>query len=257
MQFNVMGQALVASAPLIVSDTINYLTARFHFKSPDWKGLTKWAHFKQGDTVHDVQLVDDGIPAEAGLNLPAGRWEVYLHGNEVEDGQVMTRITTNSAEIQVQQSGVLDGEPLPITPPSFGEQLEARVQALEENGGGSGEGGEDGEDGVTFTPSVSASGVISWTNDGDLPNPDPVSIKGPQGPAGEQGPQGETGETGPRGPQGPQGETGETGPRGPAYVLTDTDKQAIVDAVLASQTTEDWTFTLEDGSTVTKKVVLA
>lgn len=38
--------------------------------------------------------------------------------------------------------------------------------------------GNPGADGVTFTPSVSAAGVISWTNDGDLPNPDPVDIKG-------------------------------------------------------------------------------
>lgn len=38
--------------------------------------------------------------------------------------------------------------------------------------------------GTTFTPSVSEAGVISWTNDGGLPNPDPVDIKGP---AGEDG----------------------------------------------------------------------
>lgn len=35
-----------------------------------------------------------------------------------------------------------------------------------------------GKDGVTFTPSVSEEGILSWTNDGDLPNPDPVNIKG-------------------------------------------------------------------------------
>lgn len=35
--------------------------------------------------------------------------------------------------------------------------------------------------GVTFIPSVSAEGVISWTNDGDLENPEPVNIKGEQG----------------------------------------------------------------------------
>ena len=35
--------------------------------------------------------------------------------------------------------------------------------------------------GVTFIPSVSPEGVISWTNDGDLTNPDPKNIKGPKG----------------------------------------------------------------------------
>lgn len=67
-------------------------------------------------------------------------------------------------------------------------------------------GGTAGEDGATFTPSVSAAGVISWTNDKGLPNPTPVNIKGPQGPA---------------------------------YTLTAADKAEIVDDVLAALPT--WT----------------
>ena len=45
-----------------------------------------------------------------------------------------------------------------------------------------------GADGVTFTPSVSAAGVISWSNDGNRPNPSPVDIKGPPGAKGDPGP---------------------------------------------------------------------
>lgn len=41
--------------------------------------------------------------------------------------------------------------------------------------------GEEGADGTTFYPSVSSEGVISWTNDGEKPNPEPAIIKGPQG----------------------------------------------------------------------------
>ena len=41
-----------------------------------------------------------------------------------------------------------------------------------------------GDNGATFTPSVSTSGVISWTNDKGLSNPATVSIKGPKGDAG-------------------------------------------------------------------------
>ena len=108
--------------------------------------------------------------------------------------------------------------------------------------------GPAGADGTTFTPSVSAAGVISWTNDGGKQNPSPVNIKGPQGPQGETGATGATGATGPagadgttftpsvssagviswtndggkqnpspvniKGPQGPQGETGATGATG-------------------------------------------
>lgn len=35
-----------------------------------------------------------------------------------------------------------------------------------------------GQNGATFYPSVSADGVLSWTNDRGLPNPAPVNIKG-------------------------------------------------------------------------------
>lgn len=44
--------------------------------------------------------------------------------------------------------------------------------------------GKDGMNGATFTPAVSKDGVLSWTNNNGLPNPEPVSIKGPPGDAG-------------------------------------------------------------------------
>lgn len=56
--------------------------------------------------------------------------------------------------------------------------------------------GAKGEDGTTFTPSVSAAGVISWTNDGGLENPASVSIKGAAGAKGDKGDRGEPGAPG-------------------------------------------------------------
>ena len=44
-----------------------------------------------------------------------------------------------------------------------------------------------GGSGATFTPSVSVDGIISWTNDKGLENPESVNIKGPQGPQGVPG----------------------------------------------------------------------
>ena len=55
-------------------------------------------------------------------------------------------------------------------------------------------GGQSGSNGYTFIPQVSPEGIISWTNNGELPNPDPVNIMGPEGPAGKQGPQGPAGQ---------------------------------------------------------------
>lgn len=72
--------------------------------------------------------------------------------------------------------------------------------------------GTDGKDGTTFTPSVSAAGDLSWTNDGGKANPAPVNLKGPQGATG---------------PQGPTGATGPQGAPGADYTLTDADKTEI------------------------------
>lgn len=54
--------------------------------------------------------------------------------------------------------------------------------------GDPGAAGVKGDTGPYFTPSVSAEGVISWSNNGGLANPPDANIKGPQG---EQGPTGE------------------------------------------------------------------
>lgn len=66
--------------------------------------------------------------------------------------------------------------------------------------GEKGDQGDLGPRGATFTPSVDMeTGLLSWTNDAAMPNPEPVDIRGPQGERGEKG---ETGA------QGPKGDTG-------------------------------------------------
>lgn len=47
--------------------------------------------------------------------------------------------------------------------------------------GPKGEDGTDGANGVTFTPIVSEDGVLTWTNDGGLTNPEALKIKGDKG----------------------------------------------------------------------------
>lgn len=91
--------------------------------------------------------------------------------------------------------------------------------------GAPGKDGAPGADGTTFTPSVSAAGDLSWTNDGGKANPATVNLKGPQGDTGPTGPQGETG------PQGPTGATGPQGPQGPAGDNANVTKDAVVAAL--------------------------
>ncbi len=70
--------------------------------------------------------------------------------------------------------------------------------------GPAGADGTPGQDGTTFTPSVSAAGVLSWTNDGGKQNPASVSIRGPAGTPGQDG------SAGPAGADGAPGQDGTT-----------------------------------------------
>lgn len=65
-----------------------------------------------------------------------------------------------------------------------GEPGEAGTPGRDGADGTDGQNGEPGQDGTTFTPSVSADGILSWTNDGGKENPASVNIKGPAGEAG-------------------------------------------------------------------------
>lgn len=53
--------------------------------------------------------------------------------------------------------------------------------------------GPRGKEGYYYTPSVNKEGIISWTNNGNLTNPNPISIKGPQGNQGIKGDKGDRG----------------------------------------------------------------
>jgi hypothetical protein len=94
--------------------------------------------------------------------------------------------------------------------------------------------GERGPRGYTFKPSMSSAGVLSWSNDGQLTNPQAVSLIGPTGPAGPAGVAGV--------------HIGTTPPSDPSITVW-IDPSGQPDTA-----TETWVFTLEDGSTVEKQV---
>lgn len=54
----------------------------------------------------------------------------------------------------------------------------------------------DVKDGATYTPHLSENGILTFTNDRGLPNPEPVDITGPAGKDGAAGPAGQRGERG-------------------------------------------------------------
>lgn len=128
---SVNGQVLTIAQPVIAADSVDYLTARFSF-SEDWTGADKFAFFAKAgheDDPAEILLIDDEITADAHLNLPAGRWNVWLVGLRTEGAEVTQRITTTVAEIRVQLSGVRNAEPFPGEAGSAGEQIVAQAIA--------------------------------------------------------------------------------------------------------------------------------
>lgn len=165
----VHGQTLRINASGVVADTINYLTARFTFQTSDWGGLEIWAHFAKGEDTYDIRLDDGQITQDMRLNLSAGKWRLYLHGNRYDGGTVIQRVTTEVKTIEVAPTGTLDGEPFPEMPASETERILARLARLEA-GGSIGSMDitveDDGEGNVTIKNAVTGE-LVEITDDGE------------------------------------------------------------------------------------------
>ena len=122
MEFYVSGQSLKMFTPVTAADSLKYLTAQFHFTDDDWDGYTRWAHFRSGETVYDIELDGENcITEEDALNLTAGEWEIYLTGTKDA-----ARLTTIVVILTVKESGLIDA-PLHVLPQSVAEQIDAKA----------------------------------------------------------------------------------------------------------------------------------
>ncbi len=132
MRFYVNKQNLQLSHHLpLVSDTMNYLEAELMIQGDGWDDLEKWLHFKQGETVYDFKLdKDNKITQSAGLNLPAGQWEVYLHGERKSGGAVVQRVTTDCCLLEVEQFGQMEGAEGPIPTEKGNSYLETESKRV-------------------------------------------------------------------------------------------------------------------------------
>lgn len=123
------------------------------------------------DTLGGVK-VGNGLEIEADGKLKAKAQEINIGPDMMKDE------TTNTIS---DKREVLYFEEMPEGGlPTEGVKNGA-VAIIDDGEGGLPSGGGSG---TTFIPSVSDAGVISWTNDGGKPNPDPVKIMGANGVAG-------------------------------------------------------------------------
>ena len=126
LEFYIAGQSMKMYSPVIAADSLNYLTARFHFTGSEWEGYTRWAHFRKGETVYDLALDENNtITEDKALNLTIGEWEIYVTG-----AKSSSRLTTVVVIVTVKASGLIDA-PLHVIPMSVAEQVDSKAsQAL-------------------------------------------------------------------------------------------------------------------------------
>ena len=121
----IRGQRLMLRTPIVVADSINYLTAKFTFY-PDWTGRTVTAYFVCGDKAITAELTDGEITAAQGINLTAGRWELKLSGIKGD-----SRVTAGPVQFDVLPFGATEGE-LPDISLTQYEQLLAKIGDMDE-----------------------------------------------------------------------------------------------------------------------------
>lgn len=213
-------------------DSVHYTT------DEEWEGFTLYGVFSNGKHIYYTSC-------EAGVTvIPAGVLErsgmIYI-GLMGENGT--KRITSSLLPYRLGKgsdpNGIADAGKID----SLVSRLEKVLGEMDLTGAV--------VRGATFIPAVSDEGIISWTNNQDLKNPESKSIKGPKGDKGDpfiytdftpeqlaglKGPKGEKGDPfvysdftsqqleglkGPKGDkggiglQGQKGDKGDTGPQGP------------------------------------------
>ena len=121
----IRGQRLMLRTPIVVADSINYLTAKFTF-DPDWTGRTVTAYFVCGDKAITAELTDGEITAAQGINLTAGRWELKLSGIKGD-----SRVTAGPVQFDVLPFGAAEGE-LPDISLTQYEHILAKIGDMDE-----------------------------------------------------------------------------------------------------------------------------
>ena len=127
------------------------------------------------ENVVTFTLVEQALAADG-----TAKAEVSLFSTENDD--VVERLTSFSFDIIIEKRVIEDST---LVSSDYYNALLGLAETVQRS--------------VTFTPSVNSNGLLTWSNDGGLTNPESVNIKGPRGEQGIQGPQGEQGIQGPAG----------------------------------------------------------
>ena len=131
---------------------------------------------------HEVTITDEEHPEGQSFDVMDG-----ADGRDGVDGQDGAP-GADGVSPEVEITSVTGGHAVTIT-----DRDHPQGQSFNVLDGQDGQDGQDGATGPYFTPAVDASGNISWTNNGGLPNPTTMNIKGPTGADGNDGADGQDG----------------------------------------------------------------
>ena len=119
-------------------------------------GISPDIEVTETDKEYIIHITDANSDDE--IKLPKGGSE-----STGESGNIKFEDLTPE---QIEMLKGYKGEPF-----TYEDFTEEQLESLMVNG-------TDGENGITFTPSVDEQGNLSWSNDGELDNPQSVNIKG-------------------------------------------------------------------------------
>ncbi len=230
LKIDVNKQTIMLTADETVSDSVEYLKAKFTF-SEDWDGFSKTAIFAYGETAVSVVLNSENplctaenecfVPFEV---IKTPELSVSVLGNAGD-----SVITTKAVTVKVLESGYRNGEaPMSPTPDEYSQMLamvesaqntanavkmQAESGAFNGQKGERGEKGDKGDKGEAFIYS-------------DFTQEQLLELKGPKGDKGESGDKGDIGQpftysdfteeqlSALKGPKGDKGENGARGEKG-------------------------------------------
>ena len=163
-----------------------------------------------------------GLPNPTPVDImgPQGmQGQIGPQGDRGETGYYYTPLVDDNGNLSwTNNGGLVNPSTMNIKGPQGAQGIQG-IQGPQGETGAQGPQGLQGDPGYYFTPSVSDTGDLSWTNNGNLENPTTVNIKGPQGPQGKPGQDGKQGIQGPEGPQGATGPAGADGKDGIAATI--------------------------------------
>ena len=192
--FTIRNNRIVNPKKLIVdnkyANEVNSLSFSFEVENIEEYSY-KYLALKINSISYLLPINDNSIVLTSNITKNIGEYScVVLLRNKPYGEEDFTQFVSNEFYFVINNNFLTETigtEPTDENIAVWYENIENYVHSdefKEECKGDPGPAGEDGDPGTTFIPSVSVEGVISWTNNGDLPNPESRNIKGPKGDDG-------------------------------------------------------------------------